>query len=114
VDTTPNVTVFAPENSAFQAIGSALDNFTTDQLIGVLDYHVIYGKIAYSTDLKNGTLLTAVDGRNLTVRVENGSIFVDSARVTRPNLLVANGVLHVIDKYVFQSLQIIYELTQGN
>ncbi|OKL57069.1 hypothetical protein UA08_07412 [Talaromyces atroroseus] len=97
VDTTPNVTVFAPENSAFQAIGSALGNFTTDQLTGVLDYHVINGQVAYSTNLTNGTQFTAVNGRNLTVRVENGSIFVDSARVTRPNLLVANGVLHVID-----------------
>lgn len=99
IDTTPNVTVFAPDNSAFQAIDSVLGNFTTDQLTGVLGYHVVEGTVAYSTYLANNTQFTTLDGQNLTVRVENGSIFVDSARVTRPNLLVANGVVHVIDRY---------------
>lgn len=97
LDTTPNVTVFAPDNAAFQDIGSVLGNFTTDELTGVLDYHVVEGTVAYSTDLKNNTQFTTLDGQNITVRIENGSIFVDSARVTRPNLLVANGVVHIID-----------------
>lgn len=95
-----DVTIFAPENSAFQAIGSALGNFTADQLTGILEYHVLNGTVAYSTDLKNDTQYTAVGGQKLTVRIENGSIFVDSARVVTPNLLIANGVVHVIDKYV--------------
>jgi uncharacterized surface protein with fasciclin (FAS1) repeats len=101
VDDIKNVTIFAPKNSAFQAIGSALGNFTADQLTGILEYHVLNGIVEYSSDLKNDTQYTALDGRNLTIRVENGSIFVDSARVVTPNLLVANGVIHVIDKYVF-------------
>lgn len=100
VDELKNATIFAPENSAFQAIGSALGNFTTGQLTAILECHVLNGTLAYSTDLKNDTQYIAVDGRNLTVRIENGSIFVDSARVVTPNLLVANGVVHVIDKYV--------------
>ncbi|RAO69967.1 uncharacterized protein BHQ10_005979 [Talaromyces amestolkiae] len=97
VDELKNVTIFAPANSAFQAIGSALGNLTADQLSGILEYHVLNGTLAYSTDLKNDTQYTAVDGRNITVRIENGSVFVDSARVVTPNLLVANGVVHVID-----------------
>lgn len=101
VDELKNVTIFAPENSAFQAIGSALGNLTADQLSGILEYHVLNGTLAYSTDLKNDTQYTSVDGRNITVRIENGSVFVDSARVVTPNVLVANGVVHVIDKYDF-------------
>ncbi|GAM37204.1 hypothetical protein TCE0_022f06925 [Talaromyces pinophilus] len=97
VDDLKNVTIFAPENSAFQAIGSALGNFTADQLTGILEYHVLNDTLAYSTDLKNDIQYTAVNGRNLTIRIDNGSIFVDSARVVTPNLLVANGVVHIID-----------------
>lgn len=100
VDTAPGVTVFAPSNAAFEAIGSALGNFTTDQLTSILGYHVINGTVAYSTDLMNNTQYTAASGQNLTVRIENGSVFVDSAKVVTPNVLVANGVVHVIDKYV--------------
>lgn len=107
VDELKNVTIFAPANSAFQAIGSALGNLTADQLSGILEYHVLNGTLAYSTDLKNDTQYTAVDGRNITVRIENGSVFVDSARVVTPNLLVANGVVHVIDKYVLISSRIL-------
>ncbi|EED20781.1 conserved hypothetical protein [Talaromyces stipitatus ATCC 10500] len=103
LDDAKNVTIFAPSNSAFQAIGSALGNFTTNQLTDILNYHVINGTVAYSTGLKNDTQYVAAGGQNLTVRIENGSIFVDSARVITPNLLVANGVVHVIDKYVLLS-----------
>ncbi|KAI7969091.1 hypothetical protein EIK77_000050, partial [Talaromyces pinophilus] len=71
VDDLKNVTIFAPENSAFQAIGSALGNFTADQLTGILEYHVLNDTLAYSTDLKNDTQYTAVN--------------------------VANGVVHIID-----------------
>lgn len=107
VDDLKNVTIFAPENSAFQAIGSALGNFTADQLTDILEYHVLNDTLAYSTDLKNDTQYTAVNGRNLTVRIDNGSMFVDSARVVTPNLLVANGVVHIIDKYVRNSPRIL-------
>lgn len=107
VDDLKNVTIFAPENSAFQAIGSALGNFTADQLTGILEYHVLNDTLAYSTDLKNDIQYTAVNGRNLTIRIDNGSIFVDSARVVTPNLLVANGVVHIIDKYVQNSPRIL-------
>lgn len=97
VDGLKDVTIFAPSNSAFQAIGSALGNLTSQQLTDILEYHVINGTVGYSSMLMNDTQLTAVDGHNITVRIENGSVFVDSAKVVTPNLLIANGVVHVID-----------------
>lgn len=98
LDTAKDVTVFAPNNAAFQAIGSALPNMTTQELAQILEYHVVNGTVDYSTMLKNGTSLKAMNGESLTVSMVNGSTFVNSAKVITPDILVANGVVHVIDK----------------
>ena len=96
VDGLSDVTVFAPSNAAFDAIGSALPNLTNDQLTGILTYHVVPGIVGYSTLLSNTTLPT-VNGANVTIEVVDGKVFVNSARVIVPDVLVANGVVHVID-----------------
>ena len=113
-----DVTVFAPNNAAFQAIGSATGNLTMMELANILEYHgkrvllvlqnilltsnslVVNGTVAYSSTLKNETVM-AMNGVNLTITVEGSDVFVNSAKVVTPNVLVANGVVHVIDKYVF-------------
>lgn len=46
--------------------------------------------------LTNTTLKT-VNGESVTITIENGTVFVNSAKVIVPNVLVANGVVHVID-----------------
>jgi len=97
VDDLMDVTVFVPNNAAFQAIGSALGNLSMAQLASILEYHVINGTVAYSTDLMNGTMIKTMNGNNVTVTIMNGSVFVDSAMVITPDVLVANGVVHVID-----------------
>lgn len=97
VDSTPDLTVFVPNNDAFAAIGSAVGNLTVEQLTGILTYHVVNGSVGYSSTLENGTQLTAMNGGQLTITINNGSVFVNSARVVLPDVLVANGVVHVID-----------------
>lgn len=43
--------------------------------------------------------MTTLNGANLTITIgDEGDIFVNSARVTTANVLVANGVVHVIDE----------------
>jgi uncharacterized surface protein with fasciclin (FAS1) repeats len=96
VDGLTDVTVFAPNNAAFEAIGSVLPNLTTDDLRSILQYHVVQGTVGYSTLLSNMSLQT-VQGTNLTIEVVGSEVFVNSARVAVPNVLVANGVVHVID-----------------
>ena len=97
VDGLSDVTIFAPNNAAFQAIGSALPNLTMEALTGILEYHVVNGTVAYSTAITNGSTVTSLAGQNLTLSVANGSVFVNSARVINPNILVSGGVIHVID-----------------
>ncbi|KAL1618358.1 hypothetical protein SLS54_007335 [Diplodia seriata] len=115
VDTTPDVTIFAPSNDAFAAVGSVLANASAAELAAVLGYHVVNGSTAgalYSADFasssnNNGSdssnqtstvQLTTLGGGELTIRVlDDGDVFVNGAKVIVPDLLVANGVLHVID-----------------
>ena len=46
----------------------------------------------------NGASLTALNGEKLKITITDGTIFVNSAKVVTPNVLFANGVVHVIDK----------------
>ncbi|KAL8899293.1 MAG: hypothetical protein Q9207_006270 [Kuettlingeria erythrocarpa] len=97
VDSLSDVTIFAPNNSAFQAIGSALPNLTTSQLASILQYHVINGTVAYSSSLTDGMTVPALAGGDLRITVSDAGVFVNSAKVLIPDVLVANGVVHVID-----------------
>ena len=97
IDELPDITLFAPSNAAFQAVGSAFTGASVDLLGSVLEYHVINGTVAYSADLTN-TTVPSLNGNDLTITVgADGSIFVNQARVIIPNVIVANGVVHVID-----------------
>ncbi|KAK9780474.1 putative FAS1 domain-containing protein [Seiridium cardinale] len=92
-----DVTIFAPNNDAFNAIGNVLSELSTGDLASTLGYHVIENDVAYSSDLHNSTL-TTMNGKDVTISVINGTVFVNSAKVTIPDLLVSNGVVHVIDQ----------------
>lgn len=94
-----DVTIFAPDNSAFQAVGDALANASATELISVLGYHVVNNSVLYSADIPNGTTtLPTFIGANLTVQNINGSYYVNSAKVINPDILFSGGVIHVIDR----------------
>ena len=63
------------------------------------------GTVGYSSTLMNGTMLKTMAGNNVTISIDNGTVFVNSAKVILPDVLVANGVVHVIDKWVSISPQ---------
>lgn len=75
VGTMKDVTIFAPNNDAFNAVGSVVSNLSTTDLANVLGYHVVSGMVGYSTSLKNQTVMAA-DGKNLTISVINGTVYV--------------------------------------
>lgn len=100
VDNLKDVTIFAPSNAAFQAIGSAAGSLTTDQLASILEYHVINGTVGYSSLLSTGLAnesFPTLQGESVNVEVEDGKVFVNSAQVVIADIIVANGVIHVVD-----------------
>ncbi|MEM9362269.1 MAG: fasciclin domain-containing protein [Bacteroidota bacterium] len=105
-------TVFAPTNDAFadllrQLDGfDSLDDFSTTELQNllavILQYHVIAGTAAQSTDLSDGQMLTTLQGSSVTVSTDGGVFIQDAtevdAEVVTPNVLTTNGVVHIINK----------------
>ncbi|EGY21474.1 hypothetical protein VD0002_g2358 [Verticillium dahliae] len=94
-----DLTVFAPDNSAFAAIANLVggDNgLNQSALASILEYHVVAGQVLYS-DLIENTTLETLGGGELTVSVVNGSVFVNSAEVVVQDVLISNGVVHVIN-----------------
>jgi uncharacterized surface protein with fasciclin (FAS1) repeats len=97
-------TVFAPTDAAFAALpeGTVEDLLkpeNKDQLIAVLTYHVVPGKIM-SADIAGKSLQVAtVQGSELSVDATDG-VKVDNANVTMADLETSNGVIHVLDAVV--------------
>jgi uncharacterized surface protein with fasciclin (FAS1) repeats len=90
-----SITVFAPTNEAFAALGS-LDGVTEEDLANILQYHVVAGTVAYSSTLQDGTVET-LNGESLQISIRDGSVFVNDAQVVIADVLISNGVVHVID-----------------
>ncbi|CAZ84644.1 unnamed protein product [Tuber melanosporum] len=103
LDTTPGVTCFAPTQEAFTALGNPEGKLSQGELSDALMLHTL-GKAAYSPDLKPGTWYpTLANGQNIKVLREGGSLYVTGdgggkAKVVRGNVIVKNGVMHVIDQ----------------
>jgi uncharacterized surface protein with fasciclin (FAS1) repeats len=104
VDYSNDVTVFIPNNQDFASIASALENIPTADLASVMKYHVVQGTwpdfyigTRGWTFGQNMTLAT-MNGENITITTgSDGTTYVNNAQVVTPNLLVANGVIHVVD-----------------
>ncbi|KAL9086086.1 MAG: hypothetical protein Q9165_007298 [Trypethelium subeluteriae] len=97
VNVLPDITVFAPTNQAFAAINSTIASLSTQQLASILEYHVINGTVGYSTTLTNGETIPTLNGATVKITLANGGVKVNQATVTIADVLVANGVVHVID-----------------
>jgi len=99
-------TVFAPTNAAFGKLPKGTvetlvkpENKAT--LTKILTYHVVPGKLAAS-DLKDGMKLKTAEGEELSVKHQDGKVWIVDAKggtsmVTISNVNQSNGVIHVVD-----------------
>lgn len=91
-----NLTAFIPNDEAFQAIASVVGNLSTEDLTRVLGYHLVPNMTLYTSDLSNMSLPTFSDA-NVTITTVGSDVFINQARVAIVNVLIEEGVLHVID-----------------
>ncbi|MEL6119459.1 MAG: fasciclin domain-containing protein [Pseudomonadota bacterium] len=96
-------TVFAPTDEAFAAlpkgtVDTLLQPENKDQLVAILTYHVLPGKVM-STDLSDGMTATTVQGSDVTIGTEGG-VTVNGANVVAADVVASNGVIHVIDAVI--------------
>jgi uncharacterized surface protein with fasciclin (FAS1) repeats len=97
-------TVFAPTDEAFAklpagTIETLLKPENKDKLRRVLTYHVVSGRVVASDVVKLQSA-KAVSGDTIAVSVQNGTVRVDDARVTKADIQASNGVIHVIDAVI--------------
>ncbi len=94
------LTLFAPTDAAFDALpAGTLDALLADpsgDLTDILLYHVLIGQVK-STDLTDGQVATTVNGKDISVTIDNGNVFINNAQVTVADIPADNGVVHVID-----------------
>lgn len=98
-------TVFAPTDAAFAKVPkSTLNALAKDKakLKQVLLFHVASGKVTASKVVKLKSVKT-LQGQTAKVRVSNGKVFVGGARVTTPDVMASNGVIHVINQVLIPS-----------
>jgi len=97
-------TVFAPTDEAFAAlpegtVENLLKPENKDQLIAVLTYHVVPGRVT-SSDVVKLTEATTVQGSTVDIKLKGDKVLVDSATVVAVDIEAANGIIHVIDAVI--------------
>ena len=93
-------TVFAPTDAAFKKVPKQKLNMllrNKAKLKAVLLYHVVPGKVAAADVVKLSSAKT-LNGKSVRIRVSGMNVFVNSAKVTTPDVMASNGVIHVINR----------------
>ncbi len=97
-------TVFAPTDDAFAklpagTIDELLKPENKQALTDILLYHVVSGKVM-AADVVNLTSATTVLGKDVTVKVDMGNVYINDAQVIITDIEASNGVIHVIDTVI--------------
>jgi uncharacterized surface protein with fasciclin (FAS1) repeats len=94
-------TVFAPTDDAFAKLpAGTVENLlkpeNRDQLVAVLKYHVVAGKVMSDQVVKLKQAKT-VNGKEVKIDATSG-VKVNDANVVKADVAASNGVIHVIDR----------------
>ena len=97
-------TIFAPTDDAFAALPEGtveelLLPENKDQLVSILTYHVIPGKVMSGDIAGQELMVQTVEGAEIDVNATDG-VTVNDATVVQADIEASNGVIHVIDSVV--------------
>ncbi|KAM7207948.1 FAS1 domain containing protein [Naviculisporaceae sp. PSN 640] len=98
-----DITVFLPDTKAFQHLAGRFKNEDDAAFRHILKYHVVPGRVLHAWNLENGSALTTYSRgpgqvpNTITVTRNGNYIFLNSAQVIMTDLLISNGIVHVID-----------------
>lgn len=101
------LTVFAPTDAAFQAVGfdsAAIAKAPVATLQNVLSYHVVSGRV-YTPLMTKGSSLSTVQGGTITVGGSTTAVTVTgkgngttASTIIGPDVSATNGVVQIIDR----------------
>ncbi len=93
-------TVFAPTDAAFAALPEGtVEGLLKDipALTKILTYHVVPARATADVVVSAPSHKT-VQGSDVTVKAENGTVHINDAQVIVADVIADNGVIHAIDK----------------
>ncbi|MBC6367959.1 fasciclin domain-containing protein [Algoriphagus sp. AK58] len=107
-----DLTVFAPTDAAFAALGLNPGNIgSVEGLTNILLYHVVAGSV-FSTDLTAGFVPT-LNGAAVKISLMGGAK-VNEANIVMVDKQARNGVIHGIDRVLLPPAENIMQLVDGN
>ena len=101
-DPDASLTVFAPTDAAFEALGDATLNYllnNLDVLESTLLYHVVAGAELSSIDAiaAAGSAVGMANGDEATISLGDAGLMIESANIVVTDIVASNGIIHVID-----------------
>ena len=92
-------TVFAPTDEAFAKLPEGtVEGLLKDKeaLTNILLYHVVSGNVMASDVVKLDSAPTLAKA-DVSVKVEDGKVFINNSQVTTADVKASNGTIHIID-----------------
>ena len=112
---TQTLTLFAPTDGAFS--GLKLDALTsnTELLSRILQYHVVPGSRLTSDQISGGETPTTLEGGNLNIAVDGGTVTVNGIPVSTTDIQTENATIHLIDGVLLDRIDIVERasITEG-
>ena len=105
-DSSQSFTVFAPTDAAFGTIDAGELTANDALLEEVLTYHVVPQAIN-AGDIQDGQTVTTLEGDTLRFSVSDGTVQVNGATVTNPDIEATNGVVHKIDGVLLETVDVV-------
>jgi uncharacterized surface protein with fasciclin (FAS1) repeats len=98
-------TVFAPTDEAFArlpegTVDSLLQPENKEQLVALLTYHVVPGKVMSSDIAGQEMQVKTAQGSPVSIDATDGALKVDDSSVTQADMETDNGVIHAIDTVI--------------
>lgn len=97
-----NITIFAPQDEAYKLVGGTLQAMDAKNLARIMNYHIIADQVLSSTMLTNGSRYTTLANdaagkpESIAIRQDGNNKYVNTAQIVQPDILLANGVMHII------------------
>ena len=114
-----NLTVFAPTDAAFQASGlgseAAILALSPEETARFVMAHVLYGRVS-AAGIPAGFNPVETAGKSVVYvnKSTDGTVYVNSARVTQTDIGTANGYLHTIDRVLNPTVGNLLATIQAN
>ncbi|RDW75373.1 hypothetical protein BP6252_06515 [Coleophoma cylindrospora] len=96
-DFVPSITAFVTSDSAFAtALRCSQGSTAKINPLALLRANIVTGSVAYSPQLVDGAFFRSTYGEDITVSVINGTKYVNNAPVVEEDIVIQNGVVHII------------------